>query len=92
EDFKKMHDLGMYLVWSPRSNFRLYGQTADILLARAAGVKIALSPDWTISGSSNLLDEMRFAYAYSQKSLNGALQPEELYRMITSDAAEVAGQ
>jgi 5-methylthioadenosine/S-adenosylhomocysteine deaminase len=70
----------------------LYGQTTDILAARAAGVIVALAPDWATTGSSNLLDELRFAYAYSLKRLGGALEPQDLFKMITSDAALVAGQ
>ncbi|WP_245272487.1 amidohydrolase family protein [Mesorhizobium sp. LSHC414A00] len=47
------------MVWSPLSNFMLYGQTADIKSARAAGVRIGLGSDWSPSGSKNLLHELK---------------------------------
>ena len=58
---------GMSLVWSPRSNVFLYGggtdltKTTNIPLALAKGINVALAPDWSIGGSQNLLDELRFA-------------------------------
>ena len=57
----------MSLVWSPRSNVFLYGggtdltKTTNIPLALAKGINVALAPDWSIGGSQNLLDELRFA-------------------------------
>jgi cytosine/adenosine deaminase-related metal-dependent hydrolase len=92
-DFKEMAEKGMYLVWSPQSNWTLYRETADIPAALAAGVIVALAPDWTITGSDNLLEEMKFASAYS-RSLpwhGRELSPKELFRMATIDAAKVAG-
>lgn len=52
---------GAKLVWSPLSNLLLYGKTASIYDALAAGVTIALGTDWTPSGSANLLTEMKVA-------------------------------
>lgn len=91
EDFDTMAQEGMYLVWSPKSNDVLYGETADVVAALAAGVTVALGPDWTISGSDNLLEELKFARQYSVEHLNNALTPTQLFRMATVDAAEVAG-
>jgi 5-methylthioadenosine/S-adenosylhomocysteine deaminase len=53
--------LGAKLVWSPLSNLLLYGQTALIYHALKEGVTIALSTDWSPSGSRNLLDELKIA-------------------------------
>ena len=41
------------VVWSPLSNFLLYGRTSDIEAAKDAGVTIALGADWSPSGSKN---------------------------------------
>ncbi|MCA9572935.1 MAG: amidohydrolase, partial [Myxococcales bacterium] len=35
------------LVWSPRSNVSLYGETAPVAVYRSLGVDIALGTDWT---------------------------------------------
>ena len=60
----------MKLVWSPRSNVSLYGQTADLPAALDAGVTVALGPDWSMGGSQNLLDELRFADAWDNAHWN----------------------
>ena len=81
----------MYLVWSPKSNDVLYGETADVVAALGAGVTVSLGPDWSISGSDNLLEELKVAHQYSVKHLGGAITPRQLFKMATTDAAKVAG-
>ncbi|HEX4455685.1 MAG TPA: amidohydrolase family protein [Kofleriaceae bacterium] len=88
-DFTLMASYGMKLVWSPRSNVSLYGTTADIPTARAAGLTIALAPDWSMGGSQNLLDELRFAKSWSDSHWNGALASQDLVAMATANAAKV---
>lgn len=53
--------LGAKLVWSPLSNLLLYGQTANVYEALAAGVTVSLGTDWSPSGSPNLLTELKVA-------------------------------
>jgi cytosine/adenosine deaminase-related metal-dependent hydrolase len=53
--------LGAKLVWSPLSNLLLYGRTAAVYRALAAGVLVSLGTDWGPSGSRNLLDELKVA-------------------------------
>jgi cytosine/adenosine deaminase-related metal-dependent hydrolase len=91
DNFKEMARKGMYLVWSPVSNWNLYRETADIPAALRSGIIVSLAPDWTISGSDNLLEEMKFAEDYSRKNWKGAITPQELFKMATVNAAKVAG-
>jgi hypothetical protein len=87
-EFKTMAEHGMPLVWSPKSNMFLYNQTARIDLALKSGVKtIALGPDWSLGGSVNLLDELRFADKVDKEQYGDILTPERLFRMVTIDAA-----
>lgn len=90
-DYETMAAYGVRMVWSPKSNEVLYGETADILAALAAGVTVSLAPDWSISGSDNLLEELKVADAYSREHLGGALTPQDLFAMATIIAADVAG-
>jgi 5-methylthioadenosine/S-adenosylhomocysteine deaminase len=60
-DFGEMARAGAKLVWSPRSNLQLYGRTANVYEALAEGVLVSLGTDWTPSGSSSLLGELRVA-------------------------------
>ncbi|HZN14736.1 MAG TPA: amidohydrolase family protein [Acidimicrobiales bacterium] len=53
--------LGAKLVWSPLSNLLLYGRTAHVYDAIAAGVTVSLGTDWTPSGSNTLLGELKVA-------------------------------
>jgi 5-methylthioadenosine/S-adenosylhomocysteine deaminase len=87
-EFGSMAQHGMKLIWSPASNVYLYGQTNDIPLARAAGLTIALAPDWSMGGSQNLLDELRFADAWDNADWNDVLTSKDLLIMATSNAAE----
>jgi cytosine/adenosine deaminase-related metal-dependent hydrolase len=49
------------MVWSPLSNYLLYGDTADIEDAKSEGVLIGIGSDWSPSGSKNLLGELKIA-------------------------------
>lgn len=91
-EFTIMAQNDMKLVWSPKSNVFLYGQTTDIPAAMAAGVKIiALAPDWALGGSVNMLDELRFADSWDNQHFGDVLTPERLFHMVTSDAAIALG-
>lgn len=90
-EFSIMAKKGMYLVWSPQSNTVLYGETARIPEALAEGVTVALSPDWTITGSDNVLEEIKVAWDYSKSHWAGMIGPKDLFRMVTENAALVAG-
>jgi len=90
-DFGKMAASDMYLVWSPKSNLVLYGETADVEEALKAKVTVALAPDWTITGSDNVLEEMKVAAQFSKDKLNGRITAKQLFQMVTADAAKAAG-
>lgn len=91
EYFETMAKKKMYLVWSPVSNWNLYRGVTNIPAAKKAGVTIALAPDWTISGSDNVLEEMKFAYALSKSKWGDLLSPKDIFDMVTTNAATVAG-
>jgi cytosine/adenosine deaminase-related metal-dependent hydrolase len=90
-EFAVMANAGMKLTWSPASNVALYGTTTNIPAAVRAGVKITLAPDWSMGGSQNLLDELRFADAWDNTHFGDVLDARELVRMATSNAAEALG-
>ncbi len=85
QDFRVLADNGGSMVWSPFSNLLLYGGTADVAAAKAAGVPIALGPDWGPSGSRNLLGELKVAHLWSEQS--AIFSPRELVAMVTRVAA-----
>ena len=90
-DFQAMAATGTALVWSPRSNTELYGATADVSAALDAGVEVALAPDWAISGSGNMLDELKMASQWNRDHLGGRLTDRQLVEMTTSTPARIVG-
>jgi cytosine/adenosine deaminase-related metal-dependent hydrolase len=88
--YQHMAKKGIGLVWSPFSNLLLYGETADILAAHRARVRIALGSDWTPTGSKSVLEELKIARAYIQKNkLSRVFNDEYLYRMVTENSAQL---
>lgn len=94
-EFQVMANAGMTLSWSPRSNVFLYGagtdltKTTDVPLALSMGITVALSPDWSLGGSENLLAEMRFAELVDAAQWGDQLTPQDIVEMTTIRAAEV---
>ncbi|MBV9605525.1 MAG: amidohydrolase family protein [Solirubrobacterales bacterium] len=94
-DFSVMASHGASMVWSPFSNLLLYGQTANVAVALAAGgagapFKIGLGSDWSPSGSKSLFGELKVAHVYSQN--NGTpFSDEEIVRLATLQAAQILG-
>jgi cytosine/adenosine deaminase-related metal-dependent hydrolase len=79
------------VVWSPRSNVDLYGNTAQAVMLDIAGVMIALGSDWVPSGSMNMLRELRCADEWNQKYFDKHFTDADLWRMATTNAAYSIG-
>jgi cytosine/adenosine deaminase-related metal-dependent hydrolase len=90
-EFEAIAAAGASLVWSPRSNMTLYGETTSIAMALDRGIPVALGSDWSVTGSGNLLDELRYAAAWSRANLGGAVTDRQLVEMATSVPAAIAG-
>jgi len=66
------------ICWCPDSNYYLIGQTLDIISCLEKGVNIVLGTDSTMTGSINLLEEIRFA-----KKKFPEISAKQLYQMVT---------
>ncbi len=86
-DYQKMAQTRTSLIWSPRSNVRLYGDTAQVIVADRLGVEIALGTDWTPSGSINLLRELACADSLNKSYYANHFTDEQLWLMVTRNAA-----
>jgi 5-methylthioadenosine/S-adenosylhomocysteine deaminase len=86
----RVHRAGSSIVWSPHSNFELYGATANIDAAFREGVTIALAPDWSPTGSDNMLDEIKYAHDVSRNKLDGLFSNRELVEMASNVPARIA--
>ena len=79
------------LVWSPRSNIVLYGNTAPVTMFDTMGVAIALGTDWVPTGSMNILRELRCASDLNQTYFDGHFTDVDLWRMVTTNGALATG-
>jgi len=86
-EFGQMAAAGMKLTWSPKSNVALYGATTNIPAALDANLLVSLAPDWSMGGSQNLLDELRFADAWDDAHFGDRLKAKDLVAMTTKNPA-----
>ena len=89
--FHEMKETGVGLIWSPRSNFELYGETTDIAAANQEKLTIAIAPDWSPSGSDGMLQELKYASTWNEGQRPKPFQDSDLLKMATVNAATLAG-
>ncbi|MFO0682862.1 MAG: amidohydrolase family protein [Sandaracinus sp.] len=78
---------GAMLIWSPRSNVTLYGDTARVVEYDRMGVPIAMGTDWIYSGSMNMLRELQCADELNATYYGHYFSDESLWRMATINGA-----
>ena len=85
--FEKMNENGIDLVWSPLSNFLLYGETTDVRTASDNNIRISLSTDWSPSGTKNLLGELKVADQINENQFENYFSNFNLIEMVTKNPA-----
>ena len=90
-DIAKLHPKQTGLIWSPRSNIDLYGNTAPVVEYDHLGVQIALGTDWLPSGSMNMSRELRCADDLNKKYYGNHFSERQLWQMVTQNAAFAIG-
>jgi cytosine/adenosine deaminase-related metal-dependent hydrolase len=75
------------MIWSPRSNVSLYGNTGSPQILARLGGTVALGTDWTYSGSATLVREMACAADWNHNQLHDAFTDEDIWRMATINGA-----
>jgi hypothetical protein len=78
------------VIWAPRSNVDLYGNTAQVTVMKALGITLALGTDWAASGSMNMLRELHCADSLNQDYFANAFTDQDLWRMATKNGAVAA--
>jgi hypothetical protein len=86
DEWAEVRKAGASVVWSPSSNFRLYGRSIDIGYILGAGIPTALGPDWSLTGESNLLREMAVVRRHYPW-----IGPDTLVRMVTTQPGRILG-
>lgn len=82
---------GTSLVWIPRSETSLYGNTAQLPVFKRANAKIALGTDWSPVGSANITRELNCAAQWNDTWGGDIFTDNELVQMVTKNAADIAG-
>jgi len=90
-EWTQMAAAGASLVWAPASNWYLYAASPNIPQALAAGVNVAIAPDWTESGCRDMLAEMKYGYALNVSLWGGMLTAEDFALFATRNAAQAMG-
>ncbi len=86
-DYANMAASATALIWSPRSNITLYGDTAVVTEAARLGVLIALGTDWMPTGSMNVLRELHCADTLNSTYYGSFFSDRDLWLMVTANAA-----
>ncbi|KAI1327328.1 metal dependent amidohydrolase [Xylariaceae sp. FL0255] len=90
EDFDMVAQRRAKIVWSPRSNVFLYGNTLNVSHLLES-ITVALGTDWLPSGSATMGREAVCASSIMKESYGLSLKPKTLWEMATINAAKVAG-
>jgi large repetitive protein len=87
-DLKKAADSGTSIAWTPRSDLFLYGNTLQAPLFHRLGGNIILGSVWNVTGSVNMLREVKAAYSFSETYLNHYFSAKDILDMATVNAAK----
>jgi cytosine/adenosine deaminase-related metal-dependent hydrolase len=82
QEQRRLRAVSAGLIWCPSSNLHLFGMTADVAQLVCEG-RVALGTDSRLSGSRDLLEELRTA------AEQVATSPGMLERLVTRDAARL---
>jgi cytosine/adenosine deaminase-related metal-dependent hydrolase len=91
QNFAAMAKAGVGLIWSPRSNIELYGDTTNVAAAKAATVTMAIAPDWSPTGSVGLLAELNYVSEWNKAQPTSIFTDRELVSMATINPATLVG-
>jgi 5-methylthioadenosine/S-adenosylhomocysteine deaminase len=83
EQIKECAEAGTSICWCPNSNNYLIGETLDIDACLQYGVNMVLGTDSTMSGSINLLAELKFAHQQFPH-----IPMKQIFKMITTNAGK----
>ncbi len=87
--YAQMAQAGTAIIWSPRSNISLYGDTAIVTEASRLGILIAIGTDWLPSGSMNVPRELQCADYLNKNHFGNYFTDHDLWMMATANAAAV---
>lgn len=91
EDIAKMARRDAKLIWSPRTNIALYGDTARVPVFDRLGVTIGLGTDWIYSGSATMLRELQCVDSVNRDYFDHYFSDYQIWLMPTWNNAQAFG-
>ncbi len=91
EIVSQMAENSVKLVWSPRTNISLYGDTAQAPMYDTMGVTIGLGTDWIYSGSATVLRELACIDDLNQNYYGKYFSDYKIWKMPTYNNAVAFG-
>lgn len=88
EDIQAIADNHAHLVWCPESNYFMFNRTARVKEVLEAGANVSLGTDSPMSGSLNILEEMRFAKKIFREMYSKDIDNKTLVKMATINPAK----
>lgn len=86
-DIGIVRQLGCHMVWCPATHEFLYGRTGDVRQWLKEGINTTLGTDSSLTGALNLFEEMRTARRIYHQTFGEPLDPNQVLKMVTSNAA-----
>lgn len=80
------------LVWTPRSDIFLYGDTLRASTAKRLGVRFGLGNDWVATGSMNMLRELACVHELNATYLDRVFDDWDIWMLATTYNAEALGR
>lgn len=90
EHIRFLRERNISIIWSPVSNWMLYGDTIDVETLLSEGINVALGSDWSPSGSKHVWDEAKFARFYFD-AIGSPVTDETIFQMVTTNAGKCLG-
>ncbi len=88
EDIKRVAEAGAHFVWCPMSNWFMFKKTARIKEIIEAGINASLGTDSPMSGSINILEEIKFAKNIYRMLYGEDIPSKTLVEMVTVNPAK----
>ncbi|CAF1131825.1 unnamed protein product [Rotaria sp. Silwood1] len=88
-DLRAMANASVGLIWSPRTNLELYGDTVNLEAALENHIITAIAPDWSPTGSDGLLSELNYAATWNAGLEYSVFDDRLLLEMATINPAKL---
>jgi cytosine/adenosine deaminase-related metal-dependent hydrolase len=88
DDLHVLAQFNASMIWSPLSNLLVYGQTANVQAALAAGLTLGMGADWSFTGSKSAFGELKCIRVMNDV-LNLGMSDRDIVAMATRNAAKI---